>query len=136
MSKTKARVRQLASSLPLFTVLLLVAGQAQAFKCLPLYGNWCGPGHPSRVALPPVDAFDAACMRHDLCTASGPQTPCDRAFVGELHALAAQTGYLPRPLQWAEYVIRLKGGGPWGGMPMPQPGDAMGLLSSIFSSCP
>ncbi|AUB80979.1 hypothetical protein [Candidatus Thiodictyon syntrophicum] len=116
--------------------LLLPAGPAQAFKCVPLYGNWCGPGHPSAVALPPVDAFDAACMRHDLCIAGAwSETPCDRAFVDELHLIAAQTGYLPRPLQWAEYLIRVKAGGGWGGMPMPMPGDAMGIMSSVMTPC-
>ena len=137
MSKTEGRRWRPIPTLPVLAVVLLAAGQAHAFGCsLPLYGNWCGPGHPSHVALPPVDAFDAACMRHDLCTAGGPEAPCDRAFVDELHALAVQTGYLPRPLQWAEWAIRLKGGGPWGGMPMPNPGDAMGVMSSIFSGCP
>ncbi len=122
----------------LLPLMLLSTGTANAFfKCLPLYGNWCGPGYPATVALPPVDVFDAACMRHDLCT-NGPfsETLCDRAFVDELHQLAAQTGYLPRPLQWAEYVIRLKSGGGWGGMPMPMPGDAMGMMSSILTPCP
>jgi hypothetical protein len=122
---------------PLAAALLLPAGQAQAspFGCLPIYGNWCGPGVPRGPGLPPVDAYDAACMRHDLCTMSGPETPCDVAFVGELHQLAAQNGYLPRPLQWAEYVIRFKSGGGWGGMPMPTPWDAMGLMSSVASPC-
>jgi len=125
-----------AALVPVLSALLLSAGEVQAFKCLPLYGNWCGPGHPSSAALPPVDAFDAACMRHDLCTAGpGPDTLCDRAFVGELHQVAARTGYLPRPLQWAEYVIRVKAGGGWGGVPLPMPGDAMGLMSSLVSPC-
>lgn len=116
--------------------LLLPVGTANAFGCLPLYGNWCGPGHPAMVALPPVDAFDAACMRHDYClTGPVPETVCDRAFVGELHQLAAQTGYLPRPLQWAEYAIRVKSGGGWGGAPIPMPGDAMGLFSSLVAPC-
>ena len=122
---------------PLLAVLaLLPAGAANAFKCVPIYGNWCGPGHPASVALPPVDIFDAACMRHDLCTAGPvPEVACDRAFVGELHQIAAQAGYLPRPLQWAEYVVRLKSGGGWGGMPMPMPGDAMGVMSSLMAPC-
>jgi hypothetical protein len=127
--------RTVIAFLGLLPVLLLVPAQAQAFKCLPIYGNWCGPGHPGSAAPPPVDVFDAACMRHDLCTASAPETLCDRAFITELHRLAAQTGYLPRPLQWAEYVIRLKAGGGWGGMPMPTPWDGMGLFSSILSPC-
>ena len=66
-------------------------------------------------------------MRHDLCT-SGPVPggACDYAFVGEVRTLAAQLGYMPRPLQWAEYAIRVKSGGSWGDMPMPTPWDAMG----------
>lgn len=118
------------------TLLLVAAGPAAAFKCMPIYGNWCGIDHPSRGWPPPVDAFDEACMRHDLCTAQpGSDTPCDVAFVDELHRVAAQVGYLPRPLQWAEYVIRLKAGGPWGGMPMPTPGDAIGAMSSLTAPC-
>jgi len=135
MRETRRIGSAAATLLGLLPALLLAPGQAQAFKCLPIYGNWCGPGHPTTAALPPVDAFDAACMRHDLCTTSAPGALCDRAFVGELHQLAAQTGYLPRPLQWAEYVIRLKAGGGWGGMPMPTPWDGMGLLSSVLAPC-
>lgn len=135
MPKPFARSRPQVAAL-LLSALLLPAGAANAFKCLPLYGNWCGPGHPAVVALPPVDVFDAACMRHDYCTAGpAPEVVCDRAFVGELHQLAAQTGYLPRPLQWAEYVIRLKSGGGWGDMPMPTPWDAMGIMSSVLAPC-
>jgi hypothetical protein len=75
-------------------------------------------------------------MQHDRCTAQpGSDTPCDLAFVNALHRIAAQVGYLPRPLQWAEYVIRLKAGGPWGGMPMPTPGDALGVMSGLATPC-
>lgn len=31
---------------------------------LPVYGNWCGPGHGGGT---PVDAVDAACQTHDNC---------------------------------------------------------------------
>ncbi len=102
ISPPRAAAARLLAAL-LLPALLLPVGSADAFKCLPIYGNWCGPGHPASLALPPVDGFDAACMRHDYCTAGHfPETACDRAFVGELYQLAAQTGYLPRPLQWAE----------------------------------
>ncbi len=115
---------------------LFAAADAAAFKCVPIYGNWCGINHPRGGMPPPVDAFDAACMRHDLCVVSSPSDqPCDIAFVNELHAIAAQVGGMPRPLQWAEYVIRLKSGGPWGGMPMPTPWDAMGAFSSLAAPC-
>lgn len=125
----------LPALIPLLAALHSPTSAANPFGCVPLYGNWCGPGHPSGPALPPVDAYDAACMRHDFCTASAPEALCDQAFAIELNRLAAETGYLPRPLQWAEYVIRLKSGGGWGGMPMPTPWDAMGLMSSVALPC-
>ena len=31
-----------------------------------IHGNYCGPGN--RAPLPPVDALDAACARHDACS--------------------------------------------------------------------
>ncbi|WPL15763.1 hypothetical protein Thiowin_00680 [Thiorhodovibrio winogradskyi] len=110
---------------------------ALAFKCMPIYGNWCGIDWPQAGHVPPpIDPFDAACMRHDLCTAGfGSDIACDRAFVGELHALALRHGGLPRPLQWAEFVIRLKAGGYPSGMPMPSPWDVMGLASSLAAPC-
>jgi hypothetical protein len=121
----------------LAAALLFPSPDAAAFKCLPIYGNWCGPDHPQEgIYPPPIDPFDAACMRHDLCTgAMGTDTPCDLAFVAELRTVATRYGYMPRPLQWAEYVIRLKTGGPWGGMPLPTPADALGIASSLTAPC-
>ncbi len=104
--------------IPAIISLLLPTSEAQAFKCLPLYGNWCGPGHPSGLALPPVDGFDAACMRHDYCIdGPGPEAQCDRALVDELNLLASQVGYLPRPLQWgavggANWTLQLEASSP------------------------
>lgn len=75
-------------------------------------------------------------MRHDLCSAGPwPDALCDRHLVNELHGLALQTGYLPRPLQWVEYVLRVKEGGSWAGMPLPSPWDAAGLMSSVMAPC-
>lgn len=110
---------------------------ASALSCLPIYGNWCGPGQPANGAIPPpVDVFDAACMRHDLCLSERfDETLCDRFFVLELRDLASRVGYLPRPLQWAEYAIRVRSGGPWGDIPSPTPGDALGFLSSLAGRC-
>lgn len=121
----------------LLMALLSAAPAAHAFKCVPVYGNWCGLNYPPAGAFPPpVDPFDAACMRHDLCLVGpGPEAACDLAFAGELAALAVQLGYLPRPLEWAEYVIRVKSGGPWGGLPLPSPQDALGLMSGLTAPC-
>lgn len=34
-----------------------------------IYGNYCGPGN--NAPMPPIDALDAACARHDACTPDG-----------------------------------------------------------------
>jgi hypothetical protein len=115
-----------------------LSASAQAMKCMPLYGNWCGINYPRAGDFPPpVDAFDAACMRHDLCR-GGPAAggACDVQFVQELRGLALTYGYLPRPLRWAEYLIRVKeGGNPFSGTPMPNPMDALGAMSSLSYPC-
>lgn len=45
---------------------------------VPVYGNWCGPNHPITPSLagPPLNALDAACMRHDYCTAARGRFDC------------------------------------------------------------
>ena len=42
-----------------------------------IHGNYCGIGN--RPGTPPIDALDAACMRHDECTRTGalPSCACD-----------------------------------------------------------
>ena len=42
-----------------------------------IHGNYCGVGN--RPGAPPVDALDAACMRHDACTKTDklPACACD-----------------------------------------------------------
>lgn len=45
---------------------------------LPVYGNWCGPGHPRNgVNPPPVDAVDTACRKHDNCYAQKKYFACE-----------------------------------------------------------
>lgn len=62
-----------------------------------VYGNWCGPDHPKDVAAnpSPIDALDAACMRHDLCyTERGfLSCECDAAFTQELYSEMAKKTY-------------------------------------------
>lgn len=45
---------------------------------LVFYGNYCGPGSKGP-GLPPIDALDAACARHDACTPNGglPSQACN-----------------------------------------------------------
>ena len=42
-----------------------------------IHGNYCGPGN--NAPLPPIDALDAACARHDACTPAGglPSQACN-----------------------------------------------------------
>lgn len=57
-----------------FTVPLILAcglaapalAQSGRPPALLIHGNYCGPGN--NAPLPPIDALDAACMRHDACT--------------------------------------------------------------------
>ncbi len=42
-----------------------VAGQVAPKIGIPVYGNWCGPGHSGPGA--PIDDLDACCMTHDRC---------------------------------------------------------------------
>lgn len=54
-----------------------------------MHGNYCGIG--SRPGAPePIDALDAACMRHDACTRTGtlPGCACNERLRGEAAAIA------------------------------------------------
>ena len=124
-------------TLLLVAVLALFAPNVVQAKCFPVYGNWCGAAYPPPgTNPPPVDIYDAACRRHDLCYSSPtPQGACDAAFGQELRVLAARTGYLPRPLQWAESMLRFKDSGNPFAMPMPGPGDMMGVMGMLGADC-
>lgn len=60
-----------------------LAGAAQAQPAafggpkMLIHGNYCGPGN--NAPLPPIDALDAACARHDACTPEGglPSQACN-----------------------------------------------------------
>ena len=72
----------------LFLLALLAAGPANA-QTIPIHGNWCGIGHSGGnlpYPAPPTDALDAACMRHDICTAARGRFDCgcDIGFMQEL----------------------------------------------------
>jgi len=72
----------------LFLIAALLWPLGAMAQSVPVYGNWCGLNHPSNPLLagPPVNALDAACMRHDICTANRGRFDCgcDLAFMNEL----------------------------------------------------
>jgi len=54
---------------------------------LPVYGNYCGPGHGDPTyTTPPVDAVDAVCQAHDRCydTRGYFNCGCDRALIAAM----------------------------------------------------
>ena len=60
---------------------------------IPIYKNWCGPGHGGKVEnVPPaVDDVDRACMHHDLCYDSRRfnDCNCDGRLIRELSGVSA-----------------------------------------------
>lgn len=56
---------------------LAQSGPMAHWPALLLHGNYCGPGN--NAPLPPIDALDAACARHDACTPDGalPSKACN-----------------------------------------------------------
>jgi hypothetical protein len=57
-----------------------------------LHGNYCGPGN--NAPLPPIDALDAACARHDACTPDVglPSKACNLRLEREAAAVARDPG--------------------------------------------
>jgi hypothetical protein len=53
-----------------------------------IHGNYCGPGN--NAPLPPIDALDAACARHDACTPDVglPSKACNLRLEREADAVA------------------------------------------------
>lgn len=61
---------------------------------IPLYGNYCGPGHGDPTGqTPPVDVVDAVCRTHDLCYAREGywDCECDRQLVNNMPAAIRAT---------------------------------------------
>nr|WP_245298633.1 hypothetical protein [Methylobacterium platani] len=70
MSKTTSP--RTAFAVPLVLACGLAApalAQSGRPPALLIHGNYCGPGN--NAPLPPIDALDAACARHDACTPRG-----------------------------------------------------------------
>lgn len=53
-----------------------------------IHGNYCGPGN--NAPLPPIDALDAACARHDACTPEGglPSRACNQRLQREAELIS------------------------------------------------
>ncbi|MDQ7015404.1 MAG: hypothetical protein Q9N68_03395 [Gammaproteobacteria bacterium] len=71
----------------LISVISLLPNSAAAIgPSVPLYGNWCGPNHPSNPlnAAAPINEIDAACQQHDLAYARGYQAYGDYQLVNHL----------------------------------------------------
>ena len=66
----------------IFILIINITGCASVPKHvggLPVYGNWCGPGHPKNSSqdLPAIDELDKACKQHDLCYSEKGYLNCD-----------------------------------------------------------
>jgi Phospholipase A2 len=61
---------------------------------LPIYGNYCGPGHGDPTGItPPIDDVDGVCRAHDMCykNAGSWNCGCDRALITSMPAAIAST---------------------------------------------
>lgn len=83
---------------------LLVSGEAAARPVMLIHGNYCGPGN--NAPLPPTDALDAACARHDACTPDDglPSQACNRRLQSEAERIA-KDGYVSEDLRMMAGVV-------------------------------
>ena len=82
------RILTAAAGLALSGLTLAAQAQTPRGPGLLIHGNYCGPGN--RAPLPPVDALDAACARHDACTPRGrpASADCNARLFREADAVA------------------------------------------------
>lgn len=64
---------------------------AQAKLSLPIWGNWCGPGHGGGT---PIDVLDSICRTHDRCYGARGYfaCSCDREIVKNIRANVHRMG--------------------------------------------
>lgn len=69
------------------------AGNVLEGDGLPVYGNWCGPGHGGDPNTPAIDPVDAVCKAHDLCYDERGyfDCSCDREMLERLPAAIGDT---------------------------------------------
>ncbi|OFR89537.1 hypothetical protein HMPREF2863_08975 [Micrococcus sp. HMSC067E09] len=65
---------------------------------IPVWGNWCGPGHSGPGA--PIDTLDTLCMRHDKCYAARGyfDCACDAQLKAEIDRYASRMGTRERAM--------------------------------------
>ncbi|WP_345472304.1 hypothetical protein QMQ05_01175 [Glutamicibacter ectropisis] len=70
---------------------------------MPIWGNWCGPGHGGGIA---VDTLDSLCRTHDKCYGSRGYfaCSCDRALVSGIQKNAYKMGAKQRAMASAVSV--------------------------------
>ncbi|SFU90043.1 hypothetical protein SAMN02799631_03003 [Methylobacterium sp. 174MFSha1.1] len=74
-----------------------------------IHGNYCGPGN--NAPLPPIDALDAACARHDACTPRGGMaTPACNARLKREAELISRDPHQPRDLRDAAGFVAFAAG--------------------------
>lgn len=96
-----------ATPLVIAVGLTLSAHAEQGFLGQPkmlIYGNYCGPGN--NAPLPPIDALDAACARHDACTPNGalPSKACNIRLQREADAISRDPRQTPNVRAMAGFV--------------------------------
>ena len=70
-----------------------MTGDADSAGDLPIYGNWCGPGHPRPGETPtPINDVDRTCQAHDRCYAEHGYLDrgCDEQLIEKLQSLEPQ----------------------------------------------
>lgn len=96
-----------------FALLLVLAGPAAAEGFVLIHGNWCGFRNkegPGNSSLPPVDALDEICMRHDQCydIPDVDTCTCDLELMREVRELDWAEGRSRRLARTVFYGIALK----------------------------
>jgi hypothetical protein len=71
------------------------------------HGNYCGAGQRAE-GLPPTDALDAACQRHDACfdAAGHPSCECNKTLMREAAAVADDRSLTPEVRRRALSVVQ------------------------------
>jgi hypothetical protein len=103
---------------------------------LVIYGNYCGPGN--NAPLPPVDALDAACARHDACTPTRglPTRACNVRLAREAQAIAQDPTQTDELRALAGAVAAFAVATPAQGSPTAAPEQALAIGVQMLLTAP